>query len=252
MAHGRIRQPLGEAAGQRQPYNRRAYIQGPGTAGAGNSRQRGNPNIRPGESAGGPAPLFAQVTTRQRAPGRGPWADTGGAQDNVIIQDRHPYVARTYENTGRDSGNKDPIPDGPIMRVVRQLSRDWTMWQGSDNNANQDVPRDYNRWGSAPNGQFIGFQDGTVTTVWGGQRGYFRPYGTLADTASIGAKTAGNSVIPAGPPHGLHTHTVQSRKMTLKTYRSVKQQVPGRQDRLSQSRRNGQSYSQSTSQQGAS
>jgi hypothetical protein len=243
--------PAPRNTAQPQPYNRRAYLVGPGTGGAGNSRQRGNPNIYPGESAGGPPPKFRQVVTPQRRGGRQPWADTGGAQDNVIVQDRHPYVAFETEITGRDSGLKDPIPDGPVRQVIRMLCRDWTMWQGSDNTAMQDVPRDYNRYGNSPTGQYIGFQDGTVTTIFGGQRGYFRPYGTLADTADVPAKTEGSSMIPAGPPHGLHTYTVQSRKMTLKSYRVNQQQVPGRQDRLSNSRRAGQSYSQSTQQQGA-
>lgn len=252
MARGGNPGQSGSYGGEGQPYNRRAYLAGPGTGGAGNSRQRGNPDIRPGESAGGPAPQFRQVTSRQRAPGRGPWADTGGAQDNVIVQDRHPYVSSEREVTGRDSGLKDPMTDGPAMRVVRMLSRDWTMWQGSDNTANQDVPREYNRWGSGPTAQLVGFQDGTVTTIFGGQVGYFRPYGQNVDTDVVPAKSEGSSSIPAGPPHGLHTHTVHSRKMTLKSYRQNSQQVPGRQDRLSNSRRSGQSYSQTTRQQGGS
>lgn len=166
-----------------EPVNRRGYLAPPPGTGMvqGNARGRYNPSIRPGESAGGPPPLFGQVTTRQRAPGRGPWADTGGAQDNVIVQDRHPYVAFETEITGRDSGLKDPIPDGPVMRVIRMLSRDWTMWQGSDATSNYDPARDYNKWG---------IQDGTVTTVFGGQPGYFRPYGTQVDI----------TVVPARPP----------------------------------------------------
>jgi hypothetical protein len=225
------------------PANRRGYLAPPPGAGGqqGNARARVNPNIRPGESAGGPPPSFPQVTTRQRAPGRGPWADTGGAQDNVIIQDRHPYVAFETEITGRDSGLKDPIPDGPVRKVIRMLSRDWTMWQGSDATAFTDVPRDYSKWG---------FQDGTVTTIFGGQPGYFQPYGQRGGSMTVPRNTSGAEQIPASPPHGLHTSTVTSRKMTLRSYRMNPQQVPGRQDRLSNSRRAGQSYSQTTVHQG--
>lgn len=228
----------------RQPVNRRAYLAPPPTgAQAGNARGRYDPNIRPGESAGGLPPLHRQVTTRQRAPGRGPWADTGGAKDYVIRQDRHPYLAFQTEITGRDSGVKDPMLDGPPMRVLRMLSRDWTMWQGSDNTEfADDLSRDYNKWG---------YQDGTVTTIFGGQPGYWRPYGTQADLAVVPRHTSGAEQIPAGPPHGLHTHTVTSRRMTLRSYRANPQMVPGRQDRLSNSRRAGQSYSQTTRQQGA-
>jgi hypothetical protein len=227
-----------------QPVNRRAWLAPPpGTGGQrGNARAQVNPNIRPGESAGGAPPLHRQVSTRQRVPGRGPWADTGGALDYVIRQDRHPYLAHENEVTGRDSGLKDPMTDGPPMRVLRFLCRDWTMWQGSDATANFDPPRDYNKYG---------IQDGTVTTVFGGQAGYFRPYGTQVDTQNVGRKTSGATQIPAGPPHGLHTETVTSRSMTLRSYRANPQQVPGRQDRLSNSRRAGQSYSQTTQHQGA-
>ena len=230
---------------QVQPVNRRGYLAPPPTGAVrGNARGRYNPNIRPGESAGGPPPVFGQVTTRQRAPGRGPWADTGGAQDNVIVQDRHPYVAFETEITGRDSGLKDPIPDGPVRKVIRMLSRDWTLWQGSDATANQDdLSRNYSKYG---------YQDGTVTTIFGGQPGYFRPYGTQIDTTVVPRRTSGSEQIPASPPHGLHTHTVGSRSMTLKSYRQNQQQVPGRQDRLSNSRRAGQSYSQTTRHQGGS
>lgn len=229
----------------RQPVNRRAYLAPPpGSSGqAGNQRQMTNPNIRPGESAGGPAPQWPQVTTRQRAPGRGPWADTGGAKDFVIKQDRHPYLAHENEITGRDSGVKDPMTDGPPMRVLRFLCRDWTMWQGSDATANYDPPRPYKKYG---------MQDGTVTTIFGGQPGYFRAYGTQIDTTNVGRHTSGAEQIPASPPHGLHTSTVGSRTMTLKSYRVNPQQVPGRQDRLSNSRRAGQSYSQTTRHQGGS
>jgi hypothetical protein len=228
---------------QVRPYNRRAYLAPPPGDGGqqGNGRGRFNPAIQPGASRGGPAPLFSQVTTRQRAKGRGPWADTGGANDDVIIQDRHPYLAKEWEITGRDSGLKDPIPDGPIMRVIRFISRDWTMWQGSDDTANYDPPRDYNKWG---------YQDGTVTTIFGGQKGYFRPYGTQVLTDVVPRQTMGSVQIPAGPPHGLHTQTVSGRKVTLKSYRKNQQQVPGRQDRLSNSRRAGQSYSATTRPQG--
>lgn len=229
---------------QVRPYNRRAYLAPlPGSGGQqGNGRGRFNPNIQPGASRGGPAPQYPQVTARQRVPDRGPWADTGGANDNVIIQDRHPYLAAATEITGRNSGLKDPIPDGPVMRVLRMLTRDWTMWQGSDATRAFDPPRDYNKWG---------MQDGTVTTVFGGQKGYFRPYGTQVLTDVVPRNTIGSVQIPAGPPHGLHTQTVSGRRVTLKSYRKNAQQVPGRQDRLSNSRRAGQSYSATTRAQGA-
>jgi hypothetical protein len=233
----------GSQTPQVQPANRRGYLAPPAgsTGAAGNSRERGNPNIRPGEAPGGPPPLHRQVTTRQRARGRGPWADTGGALDYVIVQDRHPYLAHEREITGRDSGLKDPMLDGPVRRVVRMLCRDWTMWQGSDNTANYDPPRAYQRYG---------MQDGTVTTVFGGQPGYFQPYASRGGPLTVPTATSGAEQIPAGPPHGLHTHTVTSRAMTLKSYRDNAQQVGGRQDRLSNSRRGGQSYSQTTTHQG--
>jgi hypothetical protein len=116
----------------------------------------------------------------------------------------------------------------------------------------------------------LGHQDGVPysTHVYGGTPGLTRTYGARGTQALTGppavqyalagdgsgarvgtmlaARPAGDGpqLIKGGPPHGLHTWTVQSRKWTSARQAAIPQQKPGRNDRPLNSKIAGQSYNQ--------
>lgn len=221
---------------------RYAHLSGPGY---------GNGNIAdedaaPGNARGGPAPrgpVVGQQENTRRPQGSTFAADGLSPNDQGWIRDRHMVVYQGNETTGRSSGLHDPIPDGPIRPSLRMLVRNWRRETGTDATRAYDPPRR----GYLP----IGWQDGSRTIIWGGTPGFVQPYGQRGSGEQVGSDTSGAAQLPSTVPHGLHTHTVNSRRSTLKTYRSTPQMVAGRQDRLSNSTRAGQSYSQTTLTQGA-
>lgn len=200
----------------------------------------------PGNSRGGPAPagrvVGSTASTTHPLPGA-PFAAGGlSPNDQGWHRDRHPYAYQGHSTTGRDSGVHDPLPDGPVRPSLRNLLVDWRRMMGTDATRNQDVHRAYKP---------VGWQDGSPTRIWGGTPGYYQSYGARGTGQLVDADTSGNVQIPGSVPHGLHTHTVNPRRRTLKTYRETPQMVPGRMDRLANSARAGQSYSQTTVTQGA-
>lgn len=201
----------------------------------------------PGNSRGGPAPVGPVKGSRQsrRHPLPAPPFSVDGLSpnDQGWHRDRHPYAYQGHSTTGRDSGVHDPLPDGPVRPSIRNLLVDWRRMLGTDATRNQDVPRP----GYLP----IGWQDGSPTRIFGGTPGYYQAYGARGTGQLVGADTSGNVQIPGTSPHGLHTQTVNGRRNTLRTYRMTPQMVPGRLDRLANSARAGQSYSQTTVTQGA-
>jgi hypothetical protein len=116
----------------------------------------------------------------------------------------------------------------------------------------------------------LGTQDGVpwTTKVWGGTPGLTRSYGVRGTTALTGPPAAqfalpgdgsgarvgtlleprpagdGPQMIRGGPPHGLHSRTIPSRKWTMARQASIPQQKPGRNDRPNNSKIAGQSYNQ--------
>ena len=116
----------------------------------------------------------------------------------------------------------------------------------------------------------LGIQDGVPwsTKIWGGTPNLTRTYGVRGTTALTGPPAAqfalsgdgsgarvgtllearpagdGPQMIKGGPPHGLHSWTVQSKKWTMARQGSIPQQKPGRNDRPLNSKIAGQSYNQ--------
>jgi len=53
------------------------------------------------------------------------WKGAGGSgwDDKLIARDRHAFMNRGYENSGRRSGLTDPPMDGPIPPSLRVVNR---------------------------------------------------------------------------------------------------------------------------------
>ena len=116
----------------------------------------------------------------------------------------------------------------------------------------------------------LGIQDGVPwsTKIWGGTPNLTRAYGARGGSGVTGPEAAqfalpgdgsgarvgtllgdrpagdGPQMIMGGPPHGLHSWSVQSRMWTSARQASIPQQKPGRNDRPLNSKIAGQSYNQ--------
>jgi len=196
------------------------------------------------QNAPGGSPDYYPVGTQNpRRPFRSQFAPDGEApNDQRWIKDRHPTIYSGTERSGRLSGLCDPMLSGPARPSTRMLNRTYNKPIGTDATRNFDP----NRSGYRP----VGWQDGSPTRLWGGTPGYMQPYGQRGTGEEVGRDTSGSATMPGTVPHGLHTHTVQSRRMTLAVYAGTAQMRRPRQDRLSNSVRSGQSYSATTQQQG--
>jgi len=181
------------------------------------------------------------------------------ANDKLITSDRHAFLTRGTELTGRDSGNTDPPKDGPARPSLRIVNRTINYQEGSDATANQDdLTRAYARNSS---GQYMGTQGDPWTPVYGGTPGMYQPYGTYQGIGNVpiqgiqssvaeGAPGDGPQSFQPGPPHGLHSPTMPDYTQTLGYYMAVPQMALPRIDRPSNSTIGGQSYSQTVIPQG--
>jgi hypothetical protein len=177
-----------------------------------------------------------------------------GFNDQQQIRDRHAYYDRGTQRTGLARSVPGNPPnyhsDGPARPDLRTVNRSVNPQIGSDNTANQD---DLNRpytW--------LGQQDGTISPVYGGVPGMWVPYGTrggipyaIQSPVAEGAPADGPAMVWSGPPHGLHSDTIQSGRQIIERYMSTPQMRPVRFDRPSNSPIAGQSYSQTVQMQGA-
>jgi hypothetical protein len=225
--------------GPRMP--RYAHIGGPA---AGNSHVQ-DEAVRRGNSPGGRVPYYPVGTQNTRRPFRSQFAvEADAPNDQNWVKERHAWVHQGTERTGRDSGLKDPMTDGPARPSLRMLTRVWRKETGTDATRNYDPHR--------PQYRAVGWQDGSNTRIWGGTPGYFQEYGQRGSIEAVdsGSGAAGRAVIPGTVPHGLHTHTIANRVMTFRVYDGTPQMKGPRQDRISNSLRAGQTYSQTTVTQG--
>lgn len=227
----------------------------------------------PGPSAGGQTgdydPFYGADPTRphrspeptsQQVLAHGPEQETcwrGGIQgfnDQQQIRDRHAYYDRGTQRTGISRSVPGTPPnyhsDGPARPDLRVVNRSANPQIGSDATANQDdLSRPYT---------WLGQQDGTTSPVYGGVPGLWVPYGTrggipyaIQSPVPEGAPADGPAMVWSGPPHGLHSDTIQSGRQIIERYLSTPQMRPVRWDRPSNSPIAGQSYAQTVQMQGA-
>lgn len=182
------------------------------------------------------APVAQPFTDVQQ--GRTWWAGDN-SNDGLIFRDRHVMASRGTEVAGRISSMPDPPKDGPLRPDFRQINRTWNWQAGTGSAYVDDLSRPYT---------WIGEQDGQGwSRINGGQPGFYRngPGG-----APCTADAPGPGRVPTGPPHGLHTLYPPDGQQTLNRFRATPQMVAARVDRLSNSRVNGQTYSERTLHQG--
>src|SRR5215469_243622 len=186
------------------------------------------------------------------------WSPDASAQDKLISRDRHAAVNRGTERTGRRSGLDDPLLSGPPRPSLRTINRTINHQRGQDAANADDKNRAYNR---DRQGTLLGQQDGTVQPVYGGTPGFWQPYGSysgyttgptkgLQSPVAPGSPQDGPRKINSGPSHGLHSATFPDYSQALGRYMAIPSMVAQRQDRPSNSRIAGQSYSQTVAPQG--
>lgn len=223
------------------------------------SRVSGNPDVStipvnpPPKTPRGPTVLNAGQETDWRG------GNALGINDKLVARDRHVYLNRGTEISGRNSGFTDPPMDGPAQPALRSVNRTINFQVGTDATAAaDDLSRAYNR---NPQGQFVGTQGSGWGAVYGGVPGLWQPYGSYAGYTAgpvqgiqapieQGAVGDGPHSVFSGPPHGLHTQTLPDYSQTLGRYMAIPQMHAPRVDRPSNSKIAGQSYSQTVVPQG--
>lgn len=220
---------------------RYSHLGGPA---AGNSKVQ-DEAARRRNAPGGPPDWYPVGTQNPRRPILSQFAPEADAvNDQRWFKDRHAFVYTGTERTGRMSGLCDPMLDGPARPSIRVQTRTYRREAGTDATRNYDP----SRVGYQP----VGWQDGSATRIWGGSPGYFQPYAQRGTSESVARDTSGNAMLPSTVPHGLHTHSVRGTVFTARVYDGTPQMRGTRQDRISNSTRAGQSYSQTTVVQGGS
>ena len=182
------------------------------------------------------------------------------SNDKLMTNDRHAYLARGNELSGRLSGYTDPPMDGPARPSLRLVNRTINYQEGSDATlAQDDLSRAFAR---TPDGRYyMGTQGDPWTPVYGGTPGLWQPYGTYQGIGNVpvqgiqapvsqGSPGDGPQSFQPGPPHGLHSPTLPDYVQTLGYYMAVPQMRLPRIDRPSNSKIGGQSYSQTVQPQG--
>lgn len=167
------------------------------------------------------------------------WSPGDNNFDGLIFRDRHPMFSHGTELAGRISSRPDPPMDGPLRPDMRMINRTWNWQVGTGQHYTDDLSRPYT---------WLGQQDGTWSTINGGQPGFFR-WGPGGQPSTQEASGPGR--VDSGPAHGLHTMYPADRMQTLNRYQAIPVTRPARVDRLSNSRIAGQNYSERTTHQGA-
>jgi hypothetical protein len=176
-----------------------------------------------------------------------------GWNDQQQVRDRHAYYDRGSQRTGISRSVPGNPPnnhsDGPARPDLRAVNRSVNPQIGSDNTRNQDDRSRPYTW--------LGQQDGTNSPVYGGVPGLWIPYGTrggipyaVQSPVPEGAPGDGPAMVWSGPPHGLHSDTVEGGMLVIKRFLGTPQMRPVRLDRPANSPIAGQSYSQTVLMQG--
>lgn len=176
-----------------------------------------------------------------------------GFSDSLQVRDRHAYYDAGSQRTGITPSVPGNPPNnhegGPARPDLRTVNISVNPQLGSSTSRNQDdLARPYT---------WVGQQDGTVSQVYGGVPGLWIPYGTrggvpyeIRSPVPEGHPADGPAQVWSGPPHGLHSDTIQSGKQIVQRYLSTPQMKPVRLDRPSNSTSAGQSFAQTVPMQG--
>ena len=166
------------------------------------------------------------------------WWSAEDANDQLIHRDRHGYMQTGTERSGRISCMVDPLQSGPPRPDFRAVNITVNYEAGEGSRNADDLTRPYT---------WLGPQESGWSDIYGGSVGFYRngPGGPPSDPPVDGPQR-----VWAGPPHGYHTYYPPDGQQTLAVRMNRAQMVPGRVDRLSNSRAAGQNYSQTTRQQG--
>jgi len=176
-----------------------------------------------------------------------------GFSDRLQVRDRHAYYDRGSQRTGHQPSPAGTPPnnhsDGPARPDLRTVNISVNPQIGSSASRFQDDLARPFTW--------QGQQDGSVSPVYGGVPGLYVPYGTrggipypIQSPVAEGAPGDGPANVWSGPPHGLHSDTVQDGKQVIARYASTPQMRPVRLDRPSNATAAGQSFSQTVPMQG--
>lgn len=178
----------------------------------------------------------------------------GNAYDKLIVRDRHVVLTTgTERGGGRLSGDHDAVLDGPARPSMLAINRTVNYQQGTDSTRNLD---DRNRpYAVDSAGKWVGQQDGSVQSVYGGTPGLWQPYGSYAgyttgptkgiqSNVTVGSAQDGPQKIRSGVPHGLHTATFPNSAQSIGRYMDTPQMIAGVPSRPFNSPIAGQSYSQ--------
>jgi hypothetical protein len=166
------------------------------------------------------------------------WRSAENDNDQLIKRDRHGYMQSGTERGGRISCMVDPLASGPPRPDFKAVNIT-VNWQVGDGLRNaDDLSRPYT---------WMGPQESGWSDINGGSVGFYRngPGGPPAETAVDGPQR-----VWAGPPHGYHTYYPPDGQQTLGVRMNRASMQATRVDRLSNSRVGGQTYSQTTRQQG--
>ena len=207
------------------------------------------------DGASGSDPWRAPIQPHPRVDYHDPQVETirrygiKGFNDQLQVRDRHVYwdagTSRTGANPGIPGNPPNPQADGPAQPTLRVVNRSVNPLIGSDASRNaDDLARPYT---------WLGQQDGTTVPVYGGVPGLYQSYGNRGRSELIydpSNGTGGLTQVTSGPPHGLHSDTIPDGKQLQDRYKANPQMRPVRQDRPSNSRSAGQSYSQTVVPQG--
>jgi hypothetical protein len=218
------------------------------------------PDLPYGGNSGDTVPQFGKsriLNVGQESSWRG---GANFANDKLMTMDRHGFLKRGNELTGRKSGYTDPPMDGPSRPSFVLVNRTINYQQGTDATRDQDdLGRPYAR---TPDGKyFMGTQGDAWSPVYGGTPGLYQPYGTYQGIGNVplqgiqspviqGGPGDGPQSFQPGPPHGLHSPTLPDYMQTLGYYMATPQMRRPRIDRPANSTIGGQSYSQTVQPQG--
>jgi hypothetical protein len=186
--------------------------------------------------------------------------------DARILARRGKTWTAPYDGTGAGSGLPNPDADGAPRPAYQAISRFYNRTYGTDGTRGLDNAGPHAATAAGTRRYPLGTQGAPWTAIYGGTPGLYHPYAargvTLGPSGARYALPGDGSGFPAGAmlagpepgggpqkiyggaPHGLHTATVPAGVFLRRQRAASPQMRPGTRDLLANSKRAGQSYSQ--------